>query len=180
MQAWANRLGTLGHVVTFDYPYMLAGSKRPDPHAKLVAAHRQALNLLRRERRGPIVLAGKSMGSRIGCHLSLEERVAALVCFGYPLKAAGNPANLRDSVLRELTVPILFVQGSRDSLCPLESLEKVRKAMNAPHELHVVEAGDHSLRVSKTALKTAGTTQDEVDQKVLGAVAGFVERHAHG
>ncbi|MGH8563144.1 MAG: alpha/beta hydrolase family protein [Gammaproteobacteria bacterium] len=158
MQAYERLLETLGSVVTFDYPYMKAGSKRPDPHAKLVAAHREALAAAREahaNRLGatdPVVLVGKSMGGPIGCHLALEEPVAALVCLGYPLVGMGQAAKLRDRVLIDLARPILFVQGTRDKLCPLERLSDVRNRMTAPNELFVVEGGDHSLAVTKTAL----------------------------
>lgn len=86
MQAWARRLGSLGEVVTFDYPYMLAGRKSPDRHPALVAAHAAALDEARTKHGSarPVVLAGKSMGSRIGCHLAVDRAgadVAALVCF---------------------------------------------------------------------------------------------------
>jgi predicted alpha/beta-hydrolase family hydrolase len=89
MQLWARKLGDLGEVVPFDYPYMVAGRKMPDRQPVLVAAHAAALDGAR-ERLGrdrPVVLAGKSMGSRMGCHLAVEraaagDPVAALVCFG--------------------------------------------------------------------------------------------------
>ena len=73
MRAWAGRLGTLGQVSTFDYPYMLAGRRRPDRPPVLLEAHRTALAAARAGREGPVVLAGKSMGSRIGCHLAAGE-----------------------------------------------------------------------------------------------------------
>lgn len=178
MQAYKRRLEALGSVVTFDYPYMRAGSKRPDPHAKLVAAHREALAAAREAHpTDPVVLVGKSMGGRIGCHLGLEEPVAALVCLGYPLVGMGQAAKLRDRVLIELTRPILFVQGTRDKLCPLERLSDVRSRMTAPNELFVVEGGDHSLAVTKTALAAAGESQEDVDRRVIAAIAGFVRRH---
>src|SRR5690242_19766131 len=97
MTAWAERLAALGDVVRFDYPYMRAGRRSPDRLPVLVAAHREALAAARAGRRGPVVLAGKSMGSRVGCHVALEERVDALVCLGYPLRRAGGA--LRDEVL---------------------------------------------------------------------------------
>jgi predicted alpha/beta-hydrolase family hydrolase len=117
------------------------------------------------------------MGSRIGCHLSLEEKVSALVCLGYPLCGGGDPAKLRDKVLRELRAPILFVQGTRDALCPLDLLESVRREMSAVNELHVVEGGDHSLAVSKTQLKTTGQTQRDVDERILVVIRRFVAAH---
>jgi uncharacterized protein len=174
MQRWAKRLATIGPVAAFDYPYMKERRKRPDPLPKLIAAHREALAQARETHPGPIVLIGKSMGGRVGCHLALEEEVAAVICLGYPLCGAGDQTRLRDEVLRALSTPILFVQGTRDSLCPLDLLESVRREMKAPNELHVVEGGDHSLLVSKGQLKASGQTQDEVDDRILEAIRGFV------
>jgi predicted alpha/beta-hydrolase family hydrolase len=82
--------------------------------------------------------------------------------------------SLRDKVLRELRTPILFVQGTRDSLCPLDLLADVRSEMIAQNELHVVEGGDHSLVVTKTQLKLAGETQETVDERILGAIEKFI------
>jgi uncharacterized protein len=174
MQRCVKLLGSLGDVRTFDYSYMLEGRRRPDRLPELIAAHRTALRKAREDHDGPIVLIGKSMGSRIGCHLSLEESVTALVCFGYPLCGGGDPGKLRDQVLREITTPILFIQGTRDSLCPLELLAPVRSAMIAPNELQVVAGGDHSLGVTQRQLKTDGQTQDDVDQMILRSVEQFV------
>lgn len=174
MQGWRRRLSELGRVVAFDYPYMRAGRKRPDPQARLLEAHRNALAEARAGHDGPVVLAGKSMGARIGCHVSLEDSVDALVCFGYPLVSPGRSGAVRDAVLHELRTPILFVQGTRDRLCPLDRLEEVRGAMTAPSELHVVEAGDHSLVVTRRRLKEDGLTQDDVDAETLRAVRAFL------
>ena len=174
MQDFARLLTSIGFVRPFDYPYLLAGRKRPDPLPKLISAHRAALVELAAERGGPVVLAGKSMGGRVGCHVALEQKVAALVCFGYPLCGAGDRTKLRDQVLIDLRTPILFVQGTRDALCPLDLLESVRKRMTAPSQLHVVPGGDHSLVVSKTELKASGLSQREVDLGIGEAVAAFL------
>ncbi len=121
-----------------------------------------------------VVLAGKSMGGRVGCHVALKEPVAALICFGYPLCGAGDRAKLRDKVLLDLRTPILFVQGARDALCPLDLLADVRKKMIAPSQLHVVSGGDHSLVVSKAELKARGLSQAGVDLQIGKAVAAFL------
>ncbi len=176
MRAWADRLSAIGNVYPFDYDYLREGRRRPDAPALLIAAHRQALHEARKDETQPVILVGKSMGGRIGCHVALEESVAGLVCLGYPLCAGGDLDRLRDKVLRDLRTPILFVQGTRDSLCPLDLLENVRKEMKAPNFLHSVEGGDHSLQVTKTQLKNAGETQDEVDERVLTAIAQFAGR----
>jgi len=174
MRAWQTRLESLGQVLTLDYPYRLAGRARPDPLPVLVAAHREALSELRAAHPGPAILIGKSMGSRVGCHLALEAEVTALVCLGYPLRGASKKAPLRDEVLLALKTPILFVQGTRDALCPLDELRDVMMRMVAPHRLHVVEGGDHSLAVTKTALKAGGETQADVDGAILAAIAEFL------
>jgi predicted alpha/beta-hydrolase family hydrolase len=175
MQRFARRLAALGRVAAFDYPYMIEGRKAPDRQPKLIEAHRAALAKAAARSRGPVVLVGKSMGSRIGCHVSLEEPgVAALVCFGYPLRGASGA--LRDEVLLALRAPILFVQGSRDSLGPIDLLEGVRKKMRARSELYVVDAGNHSLELSQKALGAQGTTADEVEQRIIDAVRTFLER----
>ncbi len=175
MQSWKKILSEIGEVETFDYDYMREGRKRPDPLLQLIAAHREALNRAReRYRPERTILVGKSMGGRIGCHVSLEEELDGLICLGYPLCAMGDRAKLRDQVLRALTTPILFVQGSRDSLCPLDLLERVRAEMKAPNFLHVVENGDHSLRVSKRQLQGSNQTQEDVDQRVFQSIAEFI------
>ena len=176
MRALARLLEAIGPVEAFDYPYALDGRKRPDPLPRLIEAHRAALAALRARHDGPIVLAGKSMGGRVGCHVALIEKVAALISFGYPLCAAGDRSKLRDQVLLELRTPILFVQGTRDPLCPLELLEDVRKRMQAASTLHVVEGGDHSLLVAKAALKAQGATQADADEGVRGAIARFLKQ----
>ena len=99
-----------------------------------------------------------------------------LVCLGYPLCGMGDRTKLRDEVLRALTTPILFVQGTRDSLCPLDLLERVRAEMKAPNFLHSVEGGDHSLRVPKRQLQGTSKTQENVDQEILKAIGKFVDQ----
>jgi predicted alpha/beta-hydrolase family hydrolase len=177
MERWKERLSQLGDIVVFDYPYMRENRKRPDPLLQLIAAHRQALVEARQKYSGAVtILIGKSMGGRVGCHVALEERVDGLVCLGYPLCAMGDRTRLRDEVLRALTTPILFVQGTRDPLCPLDFLERVRNEMKAPNFLHLVQGGDHSLLVPKRQLQAVNKTQDDVDQRVSEAIAGFVDR----
>jgi predicted alpha/beta-hydrolase family hydrolase len=172
MAGWAERLGALGEVVRLDYPYRLAGRRSPDRLPVLVAAHRAALDEATRRHPGPVFLVGKSMGGRVGCHVALEEEVSGVVCLGYPLR--GQRGQLRDEVLLALRTPILFVQGSRDPLCPIELLEPVRDRMRAPSSLHVVDGGNHSLEVGVRALAKRGETQAQVDGAALAAIAAFV------
>lgn len=174
MVAWAERLRSLGRVHTFDYPYMQRGSKRPDRAPVLIAAHVEALNTARAGHSGPIALIGKSMGGRMGCHVALTEPVDALICLGYPLAGGGKRDKLRDQVLLDLRVPVLFVQGTRDRLCPLDLLADVRGRMTARSALHIVETGDHSLQITKTHTKRTGVTQEDADGAALAAIKAFL------
>jgi predicted alpha/beta-hydrolase family hydrolase len=175
MQSWNTRLANIGRVVVFDYYYMRENRKRPDPLPQLIAAHREALVAAQQPSDGATILIGKSMGGRIGCHVALQEKVDAIVCLGYPLCAAGDHTKLRDEVLRALRTPILFVQGTRDPFCPLDLFGRVRAQMKAPNFLHIVEGGDHSLVVAKRRLQATGTTQENVDQRILEAISEFVD-----
>jgi len=174
MQRWKKRLSEIGEVETFDYDYMRGGRKRPDRLPQLIEAHRAAIAEFRPKAFDPIFLIGKSMGGRIGCHVALEEKVSGVICLGYPLCAMGDRTKLRDQVLLDLRTPILFVQGTRDALCPLDLLESVRPRMTAPNFLYVVEGGDHSLLVRKK--DPGGETQEHVDQRIADTIRGFTAR----
>lgn len=174
----AARLARVGTVECFDYPYQREGRRSPDRQPVLVEAHKAALSEARTRHPGPFVLIGKSMGSRMGCHLSLEldEKPFCLVCLGYPL--VGQNGSVRDQVLIDLETPILFVQGTRDVMCPPEQLAEVRKRMRAPNELHSIEGGDHSLQVRKRQLAEQKMTQAAIDESVAESIARFVRARA--
>lgn len=177
MQRTRRKLETLGVVQPLDYPYQRQGRKLPDRLPVLVQWHRKALERMQAEDSAPVVLVGKSMGGRVGCHVALEvePKPAALVCLGYPL--VGQNGSVRDEVLRELTTPILFIQGTRDTLCPLQHLAQVQAQMRAPNELYVVEGGDHSLVVDKARLKALGSTQEQVENAIIQRIRRFCDTH---
>ncbi|KAK2385223.1 hypothetical protein P8452_39990 [Trifolium repens] len=181
MLRWKSMLKDTLHaadVVTFDYPYMSGGKKRAPPKAeKLVEFHSNIVKETATKYPGhPLILAGKSMGSRVGCMVaSMEDiNVSAVLCLGYPLK--GINGAVRDETLLQLTVPTMFVQGSKDSLCPLEKLETTRKKMKALNELHVVDGGDHSFKIGKKHLQANGSTQDEAEVAAVEAIAAFISK----
>lgn len=175
MQDCIKHLGRLAKLSCFDYPYQLAGRRAPDPQPKLIQAHRVALDEMRAKSAQPVVLVGKSMGGRIGCHLAVELGSAAppaVVCLGYPLIGGGR---MRDAVLLALKTPILFIQGTRDSMCPIDKLEGVRRQMEAKSQLHLVEDADHSLRVSAARLRATGSSQNLVFERITEAIATFLQ-----
>jgi predicted alpha/beta-hydrolase family hydrolase len=154
-------------VLTFDYPYMAAGRRAPDRPDRLLDAHAAAVARLR-EVCGSVVLAGKSMGARIGSHLAGDrgEEVAGLVHYGYPLVAPGKSEPRDVAHLANVAAPQLFLAGSRDRLCPIELIRPVVAALPSA-ELVVVEGGDHSFRVATSS----GTTPAAV-------LAGLVQQTA--
>jgi predicted alpha/beta-hydrolase family hydrolase len=177
MQGWAKLLRTKGDVVLMDYSYTEERRRAPDRLPKLITAHRAAWDRVKAKHpRRRIILIGKSMGSRVGCHLALEVKAHALVCLGYPLAGGGDRTKLRDEVLRALTTPILFITGTRDPLCPLDLLAQVRASMKAPSQLEGVEGGDHSLHVSKRSLDDHGDTQSDVDRRLVAVIESFLKR----
>jgi predicted alpha/beta-hydrolase family hydrolase len=151
----------------------------PDPLKALVQAHRDAIDDAKKDGE-KVVLIGKSMGSRVSCHVSLEEgvKVDGIVCLGYPLQAQGRRVRgTRDEVLRELKSPVMFVQGTRDRMCPIRSLDEIRQDIEVPNYIHVVEGGDHSLIVRKTQLDESGRKQEDLDKAAVDAIKAFLDKH---
>src|SRR5207244_11729807 len=109
MRDWRGRLGEIGNVETFDYDYIREGRKRPDRLPQLIAAHREALSKAKEQHPSErTILAGKSMGGRIGCHVSLEEKVNGLISLGYPLCRMGERASHCGRILRVLPPHMWF------------------------------------------------------------------------
>ncbi|XP_071687017.1 uncharacterized protein [Rutidosis leptorrhynchoides] len=163
-------------VVTFDYPYI--SKRKPPPKAeKLVEFHSDFVKkIVAKYPEHPLILVGKSMGSRVSCMVAAENdiEVSAVVCLGYPLK--GTQGAIRDGPLLQLEVPTMFVQGTKDGLCLLASLEQVMKKMKGMSALHVVENGDHSFKIGKKNLELIGITQEEAEQCAVKAIATFVSQ----
>ncbi|KAJ3701123.1 hypothetical protein LUZ61_004828 [Rhynchospora tenuis] len=164
-------------VVTFDYPYILAKRKAPPKAEKLVDYHLKiAKDALVKHPGHPLVLMGKSLGSRVSCMIAGADglNVASIVCLGYPLK--GMNGAFRDSTLLELQAPTLFVQGSNDCQCPLDKLELTRRQMNCKNEVYIIDGGDHSFQIGKKCQESSGMTQDQAERAAAHAIAQFVFR----
>ena len=175
MSHYRELLANFGPVKTFDYDYMRAGKRLPDRAAALIERHRSELRE-GVEQYGPnVVLVGKSMGGRIGCHLALEEQVQGVICLGYPLKGVGKTGKLRDQVLFELPAPACFVQGTRDKLCPLELMQETLRNRKAPSHLHIVKTGDHSLQPTKTHLKQNKLRETDLENETMSFIENFLD-----
>lgn len=138
----------------YEFPYMAAGKKRPDPAAVCEATVAEAIAIAKR-RRLPILAGGKSFGGRMTSQLLAREgpgAVRGLVFLGFPFHKANEPSEKRALHLRELDLPMLFLQGTRDALA---DIELVRRSLPPKAELYEVEDGDHSFAVPKRAGRTA-------------------------
>lgn len=157
-------IAAAGHpVMTFDYPYMAAGRKRPDHQTTLLACHRAAAAELR-SRVAAIVLAGRSMGGRIATHLAAEgEPCEGLVVFSYPLHPPGRPEKLRVEHLPDITQPLLSLVGTRDAFVTRELYDAHLGSMSNV-TTHWLEDADHSYRVRK---KVTGRTRDDVVREII-------------
>lgn len=133
------------HVMSFNYPYTERGSKRPDRQDKLVSCHRAAADVFAGEV-DTMFLAGRSMGGRMGTYLVAEGYPAAgLVLFAYPLHPPGKPDKLRVDQLRDIDVPMLFFQGTRDALSRMELFEEhIAPLANA--DVEILEGAGHGYR----------------------------------
>ena len=137
-------------VVTFDFPYMQARRRAPDRAPVLEASFEEVIAAAREWHAGaPLFIGGKSMGGRMATHLAARqaEHVAGVVVFGYPLHPPGKPSELRVAHLPSILVPVLIVQGERDTFGTPAELQRAIDAMGAPVTLHVLPRGDHSLTV---------------------------------
>jgi predicted alpha/beta-hydrolase family hydrolase len=162
---------------TFDFPYMAQGRKVPDKGPVLEEAWRRVIDdaRSRTEFAGlPLFIGGKSMGGRIASQAAAGGPlpISGLVYLGYPLHPPGKPAARRDSHLPGITVPMLFVQGSKDAFGTANEIRELLPRLNPRTELYVVEGGDHSFKVPARGSKT----QAAVLEEVFDVVVRFIQR----
>lgn len=179
LAALAGELAALGHVaVRFNLPYREAGRSSPPAAGRSVPAYRAAFEQAR-ARLGPRrswVAGGKSYGGRVAS-LAVAQGLATagLLFYGYPLHPPGKPERLRVDHWPAIGVPCLFLQGSRDPFCDLDLLRAHLGSLGAPGTLHVVEGGDHSLRVAvPRAPGGRGRSEREVLAGLAEVVAGWL------
>jgi hypothetical protein len=155
----------------YQFPYMEKGSKRPDSPAVAHAAVRAAVAEAARHCAGvPLIAGGKSFGGRMTSQAQAAsplDGVRGLAFFGFPLHPAGKPSSDRAKHLAEINIPMLFLQGSRDSLAELSLLEPVVKSLKRRATLHVEKDADHSFHVPARS----GRNDREVMSEILDAFA---------
>ena len=176
MQAVAAGLAERGvATLRYQFPYIEAGGRRPDPPGVLEATVRAAVARAVAAAPGlPLVAGGKSLGGRMTSSAAAKAPlpgVRGLVFLGFPLHAPGRPGTERAAHLERVQIPMLFLQGTRDALADLSLVRGVAERLPQA-TLHVVEGGDHSFAV----LKRSGRTEAEVMAELADTIVAWLSR----
>lgn len=166
-------LSSGGHtVMSFNYPYAERGAKRPDRQEKLLACHRAAAAVLAR-RVDEVYLAGRSMGGRMGTYLVAAEFPASgLILYAYPLHPAGKPERLRIDQFADITIPMLFLQGTNDALSKMELFEEhIAPLPNA--EVELLEGAGHGP-------KGGGWNVEKITERYVSATLNWISNLSSG
>jgi predicted alpha/beta-hydrolase family hydrolase len=186
MRLFAAGLSNRGlDVMTFNFVYTEQRRSVPDQRPKLEACFRAIIEAALSQKKvkgNRLVIGGKSMGGRIASQVAaaaceqadpLAKQIAGLVFLGYPLHPPGNPAKLRTEHLPQIKMPMLFVQGTRDSLGSTDEIAPIIKQLKLPAEIYVIEGGDHSFK----APKKFGRSQEEVYEAAMDEIVEWIKRH---
>jgi len=162
----------------FDFPYRQAGRRAPDrPPALLASAREAAADLVKRSRvpLDRLVLGGRSMGGRICSMVAADEAdpvpALGLALLGYPLHPPGKPDRLRVEHFPRLTMPVLFVSGTRDAFATPDELQREAKKVKGAVSYSWIETGDHGFK----PLKASGLSPAEALTGAAEAVVRFVQ-----
>lgn len=174
LQAMADALEAAGvATLRFNFPYTEQGRRAPDPQPVCEAYVRSVCADAARLAPGlPLFAGGKSFGGRMTSNAAALEAlpdVRGLVFLGFPLHPPKKPARTRAEHLRAVTVPMLFLQGTRDDLAELGLIREVCGEL--PHAtLRELDGADHSFALRKSA----GRSDDEVRRELAGAIADWL------
>lgn len=159
----------------YQFPYMEAGSRRPDHRVLLMATVRASVAEARRRVRGlPLLAGGKSMGGRMTSLAASEAPlpgVTGLVFAGFPLHPAGRPGAERAEHLAAVDLPMLFLQGRRDKLAEPSRIRRVVRSLGRRAEWLEIDEADHGFHVPKRS----GRSDEEVIDELAARVALFAD-----
>jgi uncharacterized protein len=159
----------------YQFPYMEAGGKRPDPPKLAQAAVRAAVAEVARLQPGiPLIAGGKSFGGRMTSQAQAAAPLAGvrgLAFLGFPLHPAGRPSRDRADHLFDVRIPMLFLQGTRDALADLAELEPLCAALAPLSILKLFQDADHSFHVPARS----GRSDGEIRSEMLDALAAWTD-----
>jgi uncharacterized protein len=156
MISLAKKLAELGVAsLRFNFPFIEQKKRRPDLPAVAHKTVEAAINDVKKSYTGlPLYLSGKSFGGRMSSQYLAthgDAAVKGIIFFGFPLHPPGKPSTERAEHLKEIKVPMLFLQGTRDELATLELIEEVTSSLkNAT--LIKMEGADHAFKAGKQDL----------------------------
>jgi len=160
----------------YQFPYMEQGSKRPDSPALAQATVRAAVVKTGELVRGlPLIAGGKSFGGRMTSQAQAAaplDGVRGLAFLGFPLHPAGKPSADRAKHLADVKVPMLFLQGTRDTLADLALLKPMVAGLGKRATLSLFDEADHSFHVPART----GRKDPEVRREMLDAFAAWAEK----
>lgn len=152
----------------YQFPYMEQRRGRPDSPTILTATVASALQVANETAPNlPLFAGGKSMGGRMTSQAAAQDllsNVRGLVFFGFPLHPPNNPGTKRADHLANVPMPMLFLQGTRDTLADLKLLEPIVRKFGARATLHIIESADHGFHVLKRSQKTDASVLAELAQ----------------
>ena len=174
MADMADRLEQVGIAsLRYNFPYMEAGGKRPDPPARLEATVGKAIAAAADLLPGvPMIAGGKSMGGRMTSQYAAKHPdapIAGIAFLGFPLHAPNKPGRARAAHLFDVVHPMLFLQGTRDTLADLALMKEVTGELKDKSTMKIIEGGDHSFAV----LKRSGRTHDEVMNEIVSSIESW-------
>lgn len=176
LAALADELARAG-VATFRYqfPYMEQRRRAPDSPAVLTATVVAAVQAAKNAAPElPLLAGGKSMGGRMTSQAAAKhplDGVRGLVFFGFPLHPPNQPGTKRANHLTGVTVPMLFLQGTRDAFADLKLLRPICAKLGSQATLHVIDSADHSFHM----LKSSGRTDAEVLRELVQTTASWAK-----
>jgi hypothetical protein len=174
MEAVSGQLAQRGvATLRYNFPYMESGGKRPDSPKVLEATVRAAIDEAVKLAAGKIIIAGgKSMGGRMTSNALAKDhdaRVRGIAFVGFPLHQPGKPSTDRAAHLADVRVPMLFLQGTRDTLARIDLIEQLCHSLGGRATLHIIPTADHSFAV----LKSTGRSNDEVKAELASSIADW-------
>lgn len=158
----------------FNFPFAEAGKRASsDSMAVLESAYRSAVGILGRDPSAApahLFVGGKGLGARVAAQLAAGRlRAEGLFFLGFPLHTQDKPDQLHAEQLYRIISPMLFVQGTRDRQCDLDTLKRTLARVGAPTELVVAEEADQNFKV----LKKSDRTDEEMAQLLVDSVKGW-------
>ena len=169
-QFLSDRLAAKGiTTVRFQFPYMEARKRRPDPPRVLEEAWQEVIHSVRPSAT-KMIIGGRSMGGRIASQVVAQGTVVeGLALFAYPLRPPSNPSKWRDRHLPDINVPTLFCSGTRDSFgTPAELKAAASSVPDAT--VHLLEYADHGFAV----LKSSGRTREDVWTEAIDGLLAWL------